>query len=82
MRAIFSNNKKGGILSDILVEVIATVLAILIVGLLFALPVMWIWNAVIPSIFGLPTIGFGQAMGLVVLAKLLFYNGSGRKKND
>lgn len=77
-----SNNKKGGILGDILLEIVATVLAILLVGILFALPVMWIWNAVIPSIFGLPTIGFGQAMGLVILSKLLFYNGSGRKKDD
>jgi hypothetical protein len=76
------NNKKGGILGDILFEVIATVLAILIVGVLYAFPVMWIWNAVIPSIFGLPTIGFGQAAGLVVISKLLFYNGSLRKKDD
>lgn len=76
-----NNNKKGGILGDILLELVAIVLASLLVGLLFALPVMWIWNAVIPNIFGLPTIGFGQAMGLVVLSKLLFYNGSGRKKN-
>lgn len=79
-----SNNKKGGILGDILLEIVATVLAILLVGALFAFPVMWVWNAVIPSIFGLPTIGFGQAMGLIILAKLLFYNGSGtgRKKGD
>lgn len=76
------NNKKGGILGDILFEVVATILAILIVGVLYAFPVMWIWNAVIPSIFGLPTIGFGQAVGLVVISKLLFYNGSLRKKDD
>ena len=46
-----SNNKKGGILGDILLEIVATILAILLVGALFAFPVMWVWNAVIPSIF-------------------------------
>lgn len=53
----------------------AIVLAfVLIVGfsLLFALPVMWLWNCLMPEIFGLTTITFWQALGLNVLSGLLF----------
>lgn len=46
----------------------------LMVGLsaLFALPVEWLWNAVIPGIFvGLKTITFLQAWGLNLLSGFL-----------
>lgn len=44
--------------------------------------VMWLWNALIPDIFGLTTIGFWQAIGLIVLSKILFsgFGGSGGSK--
>lgn len=38
----------------------------------FSLLVMLLWNALIPSIFGLPTINFLQAAGLLILSRLLF----------
>jgi hypothetical protein len=31
-----------------------------------------LWNALMPSIFGLPPIGFWQAVGLLILGRLLF----------
>lgn len=34
--------------------------------------VMSLWNWLIPSIFGLTTITFAQALGLLVLSKILF----------
>lgn len=34
--------------------------------------VMLLWNALLPTIFHLPIISFWQALGLLVLAKLLF----------
>jgi len=34
---------------------------------------MWLWNWLMPVIFGLPTIGFWQALGLLVLTSILFY---------
>ena len=33
---------------------------------------MLIWNAAIPSIFGLPTLGYWSAMGLYLVCSLLF----------
>ena len=34
--------------------------------------VMWLWNWLMPAIFGLTTISFWQAWGLVVLSHILF----------
>ena len=33
--------------------------------------VMWLWNALVPDIFGASEITWGQALGLLVLARLL-----------
>ena len=41
-------------------------------ALLFGFVVMWLWNWLMPVIFGLPTITFWQAWGLVVLSHILF----------
>lgn len=38
----------------------------------FGFVVMFLWNWLMPSIFGLRLIGFWQALGLVVLSKILF----------
>lgn len=53
---------------------------------LFGWVVMLLWNWLMPEIFGLPTIGYWQAWGLVVLAHILVkpgyasHNGGGGKK--
>ena len=44
----------------------------LVVGLLTAAPLMWLWNWLIPKLFGLPEVGFFEAFGLLFLTKLLF----------
>ena len=41
------------------------------VGLLIAFPVMWLWNYVIPDVFGLSTIVFWQAFALYSLCNTL-----------
>ena len=52
---------------------IATVVGVVIlVALLLGLPLMILWNCLMPTIFGLPTIGFWQAVGLNFLASILF----------
>ncbi len=45
---------------------------IVLLGLLFTLPVMWLWNWLMPDLFGLSTITFWQAFGLSILARILF----------
>ncbi len=59
---------------------VARIIGMTIVGVIFAvlfalvfgLLVKVLWNWLMPMIFGLPEIGYWQAFGLVVLAKLLF----------
>jgi hypothetical protein len=48
-------------------------IGIAVVGfLVFVLVFRWIWNAVVPDVFGLKTITFWQAVGILVLASILF----------
>lgn len=46
--------------------------AISLAALLLGLPVMILWNSVMPDIFGLKPISFGQAIGLLLLCGFLF----------
>jgi hypothetical protein len=39
---------------------------------LFGAAVMFLWNALIPGIFGLPALNYRQAAGLLLLARILF----------
>ena len=50
----------------------------LIIGLsaLFALPVMWLWNYVVPYQFGMKEIDFLHAWALMVLCGFIFKSGS------
>ena len=41
-------------------------------GLVLGLGLQWLWNQLMPEIFGLPPISYWQAVGLFVLAHLLF----------
>lgn len=46
---------------------------LVLAAVLSALPVMLLWNALIPVIFGLTKITFWQALGLEILCGLLFH---------
>jgi len=39
---------------------------------IFGTLVMFLWNAIIPEVFGLNTITFWQALGILALSKILF----------
>jgi hypothetical protein len=45
----------------------------------FGYAVMALWNAVLPPVTGLHAISYGQALGLLVLARLLFGSFRGRR---
>ena len=46
---------------------------------LFGAGTMWLWNWLMPAIFKLPTIGFWQAVGLLLLSHILFRGGYARR---
>lgn len=43
-----------------------------VIGIIVAYPLMWLWNKLLPELFGLPTISFWQAFGIYFLCGLLF----------
>jgi hypothetical protein len=45
---------------------------------LFGFVVMWLWNWLMPALFGLHAIGFWQALGLLILSKILLSGFHGR----
>ncbi len=68
------------IIGWIAVGLVAAVALSLAVGL----PVMWLWNWLMPTLFGLPLITFWQAVGLLILCHLLFkghYNGGHHREH-
>jgi hypothetical protein len=48
------------------------ILAWLVLAAVFGLVVRVLWNELLPAIAGLPEISFWQAVGLLVLARVLF----------
>ncbi len=56
------------------------IVTIAIGALLLALPIMWLWNWLMPLIFGLIKINFWQALGLGLLSGLLFKSSITNKK--
>ena len=50
---------------------IALIVAVLL-GLFGGLPVMLLWNSLIPALFGLQAISFWQALQLSLLCAILF----------
>jgi hypothetical protein len=44
-------------------------------------PLMWLWNWLIPTMFGLPEITFWQAIGLNLLSTILFKSTTTIKKD-
>lgn len=57
---------------DFLGNVAALSIIIVLMALLFGLPTMWLWNWLMPTLFGLVKIGFWQALGLNALTGILF----------
>ena len=60
--------KELGAVQHIIGHIIIAVLIIFI----FGLAVMWLWNGLLPGLFGVKLIHYWQALGLVILARLLF----------
>ena len=54
------------------VRIVALLLFVIIFIAGFGAAVWQLWNALIPTIFGLPSIGFWQAVGLLSLSWILF----------
>ena len=65
---------------EILVKIFGGIGLVVVVAVLTVLPTMWLWNWLMPVIFGLIKIGFWQALGLNLLAGILFQKSSSSSK--
>lgn len=56
-----------------------------VIGMFFIVTaiVMWLWNALLPELLGAKSISYWQAMGILVLSKILFggFHGKGCKQH-
>ncbi len=59
-------------MNPIFAGILGFLLVIFILGLIFAIPTWFLWNWLMPAIFDLPTISLLQALGLNLLAGILF----------
>lgn len=50
-----------------------------LIALIIALPVMYLWNAVMPDVFGMIEINFLQALYISLLSSLLFKSNTSSK---
>jgi len=66
-------------------KIIANLLIIiataLVIALLISYPVMWLWNWLMPEIFGLAVINVWQSLGLLMLSTALFKSSSTKSNN-
>lgn len=62
-------------MGDFIIYLLGTIAAIAVLALIFSLPVMWLWNWLMPAIFVLVKITWLQALGLSVLSGFLFRGG-------
>lgn len=67
---------------EVIKVIIVAVLTILLITVLSAVPVMLLWNWIVPELFGLKSIGFTQALGLSMLCSILFKSSTTTKKED
>ena len=67
---------------NIAVTIVIGILVFALVAVISALPVMLLWNWLMPDIFGLTTINFWQALGICFLSSCLFGRTSSNKKKE
>jgi hypothetical protein len=59
-------------------RVLKFVLFAVLAGGIFGFVVMLLWNRLMPTLFGLHSLGFWQALGLLILSKILVSGFHGR----
>jgi sterol desaturase/sphingolipid hydroxylase (fatty acid hydroxylase superfamily) len=69
--------KENNMNSDsVIIKIIIAILAfggmLMLAALLVGLPIMWLWNAILPDLLGVSTVSFWQACGLFILVGILF----------
>lgn len=77
MTDYFKHKVRGKQFGTIVGWILLGTIAVIGFALLFGLGIMWLWNWLMPDLFGLISINYWQAVGIFILAKVLFGFGGG-----
>ncbi|PCE63803.1 hypothetical protein [Sediminicola luteus] len=81
MKDYIKHKLRGKSIGEIIGIIIAGGIFIVGLAILFGFVLMWLWNWLMPEIFGLPTLDYWQAVGLFILSKLLIGGCGGGKSH-
>lgn len=59
-------------ITKVAVATVIVLLTVLAIALIMSLPLYWLWNWLMPSIFSLREITWAEALGLMILSGLVF----------
>ncbi|CAL2091647.1 conserved protein of unknown function [Tenacibaculum sp. 190524A02b] len=85
MENLFKERMEGESPGLFVGRIVFGVIAVIGLAILFGYAIMWLWNNLMPEIFGLPVINYWQAVGLFILSKILLSSGDcggSRKKSE
>jgi len=71
MNSFFKHKMRGKSPAEIAGIIIFGAIAITGLAILFGFIIMWLWNWLMPDIFGLTTLSYWQAVGIFILLKIL-----------
>ena len=71
MNSYFRHKMRRKSPGEIVGWVVLAIMGIVALGILFGFVIMWLWNWLMPALFGLSLITYWQAVGLFILAKIL-----------
>lgn len=66
---------------NLISTIVLMVLLLVAMAAIVSLPVMWLWDWLMPELFGLKEITWPQAFGLLLLCGFLFKNSSTESKS-
>jgi hypothetical protein len=67
---------------EVIMKIIIVIATVVVIAILLALPTMFLWNWLMPTIFGLIKINFWQALGINLLTGIFFKGGFSNSKNN
>ena len=71
MSNYFKHKMRGRSLGEIIGMILFGAIFIIGLAILFGFLIMWLWNWLMPMIFGLPALNYWQAVGVFILSKIL-----------
>lgn len=71
MKNFFKHKMRGKSAGEIAGFIIFGTIAVVGLAILFGFVIMWLWNWLMPEIFGLTTLNYWQSVGIFILFKIL-----------